>query len=280
MSLTWVRICHDDRPVGAHTTKPIDLHAVGAAADTGTVLTVQEAKRRNGLGTAVAEALLEGGFGQTRLQSDDAPRRARPHRSPRCPLCAHYQLSTPESLTSRPSSEPGGEGARTSMSELLGHVCEHPDGLVLDPKKNIRRFHLTASAPLGAGRKSGKNSFVDSTLDVVQNFYGDGVQGLRPWTPKLLGSTRGRRSLISQHPDAMWTKKVGRGSSLPQMVCLSDRNGWPNSRYRTHSTDADHLHRHSTSAGVRLRGLDMAPHHRPIPRSARSPCAVIGTIIP
>jgi len=57
MSLTWVRICHDDRPVGAHTTKPIDLHAEGAAADTGTVLTVEEAKRRNGLGTAVAEAL-------------------------------------------------------------------------------------------------------------------------------------------------------------------------------------------------------------------------------
>lgn len=80
------------------------------------------------------------------------------------------------------------------MSELLGHVREQPESLVLDSKKHVRRFRLTASAPLGGGRRSGKNSFVDSTLDVVQSFYGDVVQGLRPWTPKSPTLPSGRQS--------------------------------------------------------------------------------------
>ncbi len=50
-----------------HTIKPLDLDAVALAAGTGAVLTVEEANRTNGLGTAVAEALLEGGLRRQRL---------------------------------------------------------------------------------------------------------------------------------------------------------------------------------------------------------------------
>lgn len=74
--------------------------------------------------------------------------------------------------------------SRTSMSELLQDVREQPDKLIEDPKKELRRFRLTASAPLGGGRKVGKNSFVTSVLATVQSFYSDVAQTLQPWTPK------------------------------------------------------------------------------------------------
>src|SRR5690606_32622488 len=67
-----------------------------------------------------------------------------------------------------------------------------------DPKKEIRRFRLTASAPLGGGRKVGKNSFVSSVLGTVQTFYEDVVQGLRPWTPKAPQLPGGGRSAAEE----------------------------------------------------------------------------------
>jgi transketolase len=45
-----------------HTLKPLDVDAVAAAAATGRILVAEEHNRTNGLGTAVAEALFEGGF--------------------------------------------------------------------------------------------------------------------------------------------------------------------------------------------------------------------------
>lgn len=77
-----------------HTIKPLDLDAVAAAAGTGTVLTVEEANRTNGLGTAVAEALLEGGFGQTRFLRHGVPDEHVPI-GPPAALYAHYQLDAP-----------------------------------------------------------------------------------------------------------------------------------------------------------------------------------------
>jgi len=49
------------RVVDVHTVKPIDAHAVLAAAATGTVLTVEEHNILGGLGSAVAELLAEAG---------------------------------------------------------------------------------------------------------------------------------------------------------------------------------------------------------------------------
>ena len=77
--------------IDMHTVKPLDLDAVAAAAATGRVLTVEEHNRTNGLGTATAEALLEGGFGGVRFRRLDVPDEHVPI-GPPAALYAHYRL--------------------------------------------------------------------------------------------------------------------------------------------------------------------------------------------
>ena len=77
--------------IDMHTVKPIDLDAIAAAAATGRVLTVEEHNRTNGLGTATAEALLEGGFAGVRLRRLDVPDEYVPI-GPPAALYAHYRL--------------------------------------------------------------------------------------------------------------------------------------------------------------------------------------------
>ena len=77
-----------------HTVKPLDLEAVAAAAATGHVLTVEEHNRTNGLGTAVAESLLEGGFGKVRFRRHGIPDEHVPI-GPPAALYGHYRLDAP-----------------------------------------------------------------------------------------------------------------------------------------------------------------------------------------
>ncbi len=77
-----------------HTVKPLDLAAVAAAAATGVVLTVEEHNRTNGLGTAVAEALFEGGFRDVKFYRHGVPDEHVPIGPPGA-LYAHYQLDAP-----------------------------------------------------------------------------------------------------------------------------------------------------------------------------------------
>lgn len=90
------------------------------------------------------------------------------------------------------------QGARTSMSELLNVVRERPETLIGDPKRDLRRFRLTASAALGSGRGLGKGSFITSVLNTTQTFYEDVVQMLRPWTPKAPQLPSGGRSAAEE----------------------------------------------------------------------------------
>ena len=70
-----------------------------------------------------------------------------------------------------------------TTSELLGAVDDQWKVLV-DPVGRLpRAFTLTMSGPLGGNRKRGRNAFIDSVLDLVQNAYGRVVQDLRAWTP-------------------------------------------------------------------------------------------------
>lgn len=73
-------------------------------------------------------------------------------------------------------------------TELLGRVREDPSLLVADPKRDIKAFRVALSAPMGTKRGTGRGSFIDSTLDLVDAFYGDVVQHLKAWAaapPKL-----------------------------------------------------------------------------------------------
>jgi hypothetical protein len=70
-----------------------------------------------------------------------------------------------------------------AASELLGTAREDPTVLVTDPKKVIRAFRLVHSVPMGAKRGRGKGTFIGSVLQVLDDFYEDTAQHLKPWSP-------------------------------------------------------------------------------------------------
>jgi len=83
-------------------------------------------------------------------------------------------------------------GRGASTSELLKAVRENPALLVDDPKREIRTFRLTLSGPMGTKRGQGRGSFVTSVLDLLDGFYGEVIQGVKPWAgapPKLRSAT-------------------------------------------------------------------------------------------
>lgn len=83
------------RVVDMHTIAPLDVDEVLAAArETGAVLTVEEHNVTNGLGTAVAEALLLGGAPSVRFAKHGVPDEYIPV-GPPAALYAKYRLDAP-----------------------------------------------------------------------------------------------------------------------------------------------------------------------------------------
>lgn len=108
----------------------------------------------------------------------DAPREGR--QPTRVAWLVRQLKDAPDSLMV----ESWSQGTRTSRSELLSAVRTDPGLLVEDPRKDIRKFRITATAKMGTGRSSGRNSFVDSVIDTTWSFYSDVVQHLTAWSPK------------------------------------------------------------------------------------------------
>jgi hypothetical protein len=73
-------------------------------------------------------------------------------------------------------------GSRTSTSELLRTVRENPSSLIEDPNREFRAFHVAASSSMGTKRGTGR--FIDSVLAAIEGFYGEVVQGIRPWAAR------------------------------------------------------------------------------------------------
>lgn len=85
------------RVVDMHTISPLDVEEVAAAAqETGAILTVEEGNRTGGLGTLVAQTLLEGGFAgrDLRFRRHGVPDEHVPV-GPPAALYAHYKLDAP-----------------------------------------------------------------------------------------------------------------------------------------------------------------------------------------
>ena len=76
-----------------HTLKPFDFESLSEIASHGNILTVEEHNRTNGLGTAFAEALMDGGLGHTRLYRHGIPDVHVPV-GPPASLYAHYRLDS------------------------------------------------------------------------------------------------------------------------------------------------------------------------------------------
>jgi len=70
-----------------------------------------------------------------------------------------------------------------AASALLGAVREDPTILVTEAKKEPRAFRLVHSVPMGAKRGRGRGTFIGSVLQVLEDFYEDTAQHLKPWSP-------------------------------------------------------------------------------------------------
>jgi hypothetical protein len=65
----------------------------------------------------------------------------------------------------------------------LAEVRGNPTVILDDPKRDLRHFTVRLSAVAGTKRGQGKGTFVGSVLTLIENFYDQVVQHIRPWTP-------------------------------------------------------------------------------------------------
>ena len=63
-------------------------------------------------------------------------------------------------------------------------MSEDAKVIIEAPKADIRSFTVTLSQPAGMKRGQGKGSFVSSVTSLVDQFYTDVVQPLKPWAPR------------------------------------------------------------------------------------------------
>lgn len=67
--------------------------------------------------------------------------------------------------------------------QTLAELRKRPEGLVEDPKKELRTFTVKLSAVAGTKRGQQRGSFVASVLGLVETFYESVVRHIKPWTP-------------------------------------------------------------------------------------------------
>lgn len=72
---------------------------------------------------------------------------------------------------------------RATSSELLAMVRENPKCVLLESDRVPQSFVLTLSAGVGTKRKSGQGSFISDVSALLDQFYREVVQDLKPWIP-------------------------------------------------------------------------------------------------
>ncbi|MDQ1414176.1 MAG: hypothetical protein QOE07_2764 [Acidimicrobiaceae bacterium] len=103
----------------------------------------------------------------------------------------------------------------------INRVREKPEVLLDDPKKELRSFTVRLSAVAGTKRGQGRGSFVGSVLALVDSFYENVVQHIKPWTPPaptVKGRQIGEDSSSSDDGIAgeLPLKSVQRATSAPE----------------------------------------------------------------
>ncbi|WP_241971408.1 VRR-NUC domain-containing protein [Microcella alkaliphila] len=76
----------------------------------------------------------------------------------------------------------------TGAAELLGTVRDNPALLVPESGREIKSFTVTKSVPMGSKRGTGRGSFIDSVVTVIEAAYGEIGQSIKAWAatpPKL-----------------------------------------------------------------------------------------------
>jgi hypothetical protein len=113
----------------------------------------------------------------------DAPKQGRP--ATRVNWLARQLKHAPDNLRVE-AFVVGGRGP--GETELLSTVRNDPNCLVADPKRDLRAFRVEMARPMGTKRGRGTGAFIDSVLDLVDDFYGEVVQHVKAWTaspPKM-----------------------------------------------------------------------------------------------
>ncbi|MEX1252823.1 MAG: hypothetical protein WEE64_00635 [Dehalococcoidia bacterium] len=72
--------------------------------------------------------------------------------------------------------------ARDTSSELLSNVIQDPRRILLGANRQPKSFRLTLAKSVGAERKSGEGSFMGDLSSLVDRFYREVVQDIKPWT--------------------------------------------------------------------------------------------------
>ena len=126
--------------------------------------------------------------------------------------------------------------SRSSMSDLLENVRKKPSLLIPTDNRDIVAFTVSINRPMGDKRARGKNSFIDSVLNTLDDFYGDVVQHLKEWQPE---------APKLQRPEVIETEVAARdqiesdsGKVIEQQITPNSMND-ATSTSSTESTDVD-----------------------------------------
>lgn len=102
----------------------------------------------------------------------------------------------------------------------ITEVRARPEVLLDDPKKELRSFTVRFSAVAGTKRGQGRGSFVGSVLALVDSFYENIVQHIKPWTPPAPSVKTRQGSEDSSDDDGITgglpLKSVQRATSMPE----------------------------------------------------------------
>jgi hypothetical protein len=71
-----------------------------------------------------------------------------------------------------------------SSSELLSKVREQPGLVLRDASHPPRAFRVALTTSVGSKRKAGQGGFITDVESLVNQFYGEVVQHLKPWVAK------------------------------------------------------------------------------------------------
>lgn len=105
-------------------------------------------------------------------------------------------------------------GRGVEASAHLGQVRESPELLVKDPKREITQFGVALVRRMGLQRASGRDSFVGSVVDLVDDFYGSVVEHLSEWKappPKLKREEAEQPRELSEATDQVEASDVTAG---------------------------------------------------------------------
>lgn len=95
-----------------------------------------------------------------------------------------------------------GKHSRSSMSDLLANVRNNQSLLIPNDNRDIISFTVSLIRPMGPKRSAGKNSFIDSVLDTLDDFYANVVQFLRVWQPAAPKMQRTEEEVVEMRPES------------------------------------------------------------------------------